>query len=245
MEKTAELTRCWVVRIRRDDAEAVARLRMKVGVEAAFSGDDVWLRGEGEGVLKDLADQPVLQVFETEDHVLLHPPGERIPTDRLPSGLVWRSLAEVSQPVGLQTSLPSVVNQKLTLKLVRCAEPGTVNLLRLELSELVRWAEDAPAIRLEGLEYACSEDDVVVVTGARLPSLSAERFVLRDGLALIAGWRLDPPVPVSVVKAIVGASANSIVLIDCAGMAETIELNHFVPLTRASVRMTAVREQDE
>ena len=244
METIAELNRRWVAQLRLEDAEVVAALRGQAGVEVAIDGSDIWVRGTGGGVFRELANQPVVQVFESEDDVLLHPTGERVPTDQLPAGLSWSALGEVTRPIGMRSILPGATDQRVTLKLVSSSQPKTVNLLRLNLPDLVNWVERAPAIRFDGLKYACSEKEVILVMGAKLPSLSAERFVATDGLAVPAGWQLDPPVSVRVVKSIVGAPANSIVMINRDGTAETIELNHFVNLSRASVRLTAKREHD-
>lgn len=240
MEETAELTRRWMARIRREDAVALARLRNQAGVEAALHGEQIWLRGTGASreMIRTLADQPIVELFETGDDVLLYPPGRQTPTKRMPEGLVWTGLRELAAPLEFNAGLPGVVKERVPLRLVRDGVSQQVNTLRLSLAGLAVWAERAPEHRFYGLSYACSEDEEVVVLGECLPSVSAERYVRREGVAIPAGWRLEPFVTASVARSMVGAQTNTLVIFDRACRAEVIEMNHFVPLTRASVRLT-------
>ena len=164
--------------------------------------------------------------------------GEETPVLRLPD-LPWQALDAVTRPIVENPALPAVVSQKSAIRL-RAAETAPVepNVLRVALVTLAEWAGRAPEIRLKRLSFACGYDGDAIIRGAPVPSLPGTRFFEQNGVAAPLGQTWDPPVSPNVLAQAMDLAPGDLGLLREGGW-ERIEAANFVPLTRASVRLTA------
>ncbi len=157
---------------------------------------------------------------------------------RLPD-LAWKALDAVSRPNVENPGLPAIVSQKSTIRLhVSKSAPLDPNGLRVALPTLAEWAERAPQIRLKHLSFACGYDGDAVIRGTPIPSLPGSRFFEQNGVAAPLGQAWDPPVPPNVLSQAMNLAPGDLGLLRADGW-ERIDAANFVPLTRASVRLTA------
>lgn len=229
----------WVICLAREDAAALAALRRESGVEVAESGAEVWIRGPGGNEALDtrLAALPIRERYELLAPNQLRSSGHRVPTGRLPE-LRWQPLSEwllVESPTaGLPGDLPATVS----LQLVRSTVEREPELLLTSLEEFAHFAARAPRVRLESLEFAAAADGRVLVRGKPLPSIPGQRLVLRQGVAVPAGFAWQPAVGAEVMARRLGASTEWLVLWNADGAITRFHGEQFLPASRSAIRNT-------
>jgi hypothetical protein len=104
------------------------------------------------------------------------------------------------------------------------------------LDQLVAWADTATTLAISGVRAArCGRR--VLLLGKIPPIPGPTRFWGADFL-LPVGFRTEPKLPPSVLRAAVGATADDLVLFDESGV-DLVPRSAFPPLTRAGVRLAA------
>jgi hypothetical protein len=182
-----------MARVPRAAAAGLASLR-GFELQAAEDGAFVWLGGDeaSEELVHALHRVDRLELFDVRAGGALARSGERVPRLAAPK-LAWRSIAALVQPRFRNPVGDGDRPVAVALQLVRSSEfePST-SLLVSSLAIWVAWCASAPLVRLERLAFAASADGRVYVRGEPLPPLPGAHFVERDGIALPAGWKLDP-----------------------------------------------------
>jgi hypothetical protein len=227
----------WMARAPRAASAALASLRA-FELQAAEHGDVVWIGGDelDEQLSRALRCVEQLEVFEVRDDGWLARVGERTPSARAPK-LAWSSFGSLVRP-----RLRSAVSQDAQpgaapLTLVRSTEFEESTGLVLALDAWAGWCEHAPLVRLERLSFAASSDCRVYVRGEPLPPLPGTYFVERDGLALPAGWKLDPALEPACLARGLGLAPGDVALFAHAAW-ERIEAANFVRASRSAARAT-------
>ena len=236
------MTERWFVRLPSSSAAALAALRGFAGVECADDGDATWLRGpsDDDKLQTALHAIPDGEQFEQSERDRLRPLGKTVPTERLPH-LDWRPLWTVVQPTLAAPALAGRVAEKCSLKLMRSSHVATPNVLQTTFAEFARYVDSAPQVRLQKCVFAASADDRVVVHGEPLPPLDGQLFVERCGVAVPAGWRVEPALDAAVLADAFRLAAGDLCLLVDAGRVERIAADAFVRVTRSAVRLTMER----
>lgn len=166
--------------------------------------------------------------------------GSQVPVGRLPGDLSWKPVSEVFQPALNRRSLPAPQHHLNLpqLQLVRGGDVATPNLLRLPLETFSNWVTSAAQVRLSPLKFACSAEREVLVWGTPLPALPGTRFVETQGIAVLAGWKWDPPLPASSLASALQLRPGDLAVLSEGPTLEIVPGNHFVPVSRAAVRQS-------
>jgi hypothetical protein len=236
------MTERWFVRLPTSSASALSMLRGFAGVECAVDGEQLWLRGmsSDESLQTVLHALPGGQPFEQWEQDRLRPSGRIVPTERLPQ-LEWLPLTTVVQPTLAAPALAGRLSEKCPLRLVRSSNVESPNVLQTTLDQFAQYAVRAPHVRLQKCVFAACADGRVVVRGDPLPPLDGQLFVDRCGVAVPAGWRVEPALDSAVLADAFGLEAGDLCLLVDGDRVERIVADEFVRVTRSAVRLTVER----
>jgi len=224
----------------RDDAAALAALRLQGGLVVAVGGREVWLRGQpdDERLAARLLALPATGRFEWQPPDRLRPIEKRIPSHRLPA-LSWQRLDAWLQVEFPAAALPGNPPATVGLRLVRSGDERNADLLLTQVEAFRQFAAQAALVRLERLRFAAAADGRVLVQGTPLPSLPGQRYVSCGGVAVPAGYAWQPAVSAEVLAHRLGASDEAPVLWNEDGSITRFHSEHFVAATRSAVLATA------
>jgi hypothetical protein len=263
----------WAMTLAFEHCGAAAELRQCAGVEVCRVGDVFWVLGGGGGgaggggqgrEAREMAGRiACLERYEVGADDLLTPEGRKVPVGRLPGG-PWTAIAqwfEVQAPVW---ALPGehAEGERVALRLVRGEQESEATAMVVAWGVWVAWVEEAAEVRLARLMFAVSErlrtetehphpnplpegEGVrVFVKGTPLPNVVGRRYVEEHGVALPAGWRLEPSLPAGDVMRMLGGGQSDIAVFDEGGGYEWIGAGALMPVSRAVVReMNEVRHE--
>jgi len=248
----------WAIRMSVRHLQRAGELRAWPSIEAADSGDVVWLRGDGldsalQRTLAPIADGPVFQHAEDGRLTVF---GNAVPTERLPN-LNWQRLADFLQPVLPTARLTSVQLPRITLLLERSTDVQHEAVMVTDWKSFSNWANTAPEVRLHCCRFAVfheaaghdslNSDRVarVVIQGNPLPPLEGERYWLAGRVAVPLGYRWTPAVDVATLEASIrkqnerNAGPQSLWIWNGAkNTIDVVEGTDLILVTRANVHMT-------
>ena len=199
----------------------------------------VWLRGDN---LDDRTSRMLRSLPGAERYLVVSGGNltgwdETVPRAKLPAGN-WMPLSEwlsVHFPVA---AFATAVTQRVPLRLVRSDSPIDANLLKLDWPMWRDYAITAPQIRLNQWTFAVSDRHEVLVRGLPLVPLPGQLYVEQSGIAIPAGWRLEPQVELAALHEAWNLDANEVVLLSLEGTMQRIPETAFVRATRSAVRLT-------
>jgi hypothetical protein len=233
----------WVLCLAPADAVSLAPLRLTRGLEVAEKTPFIWLRGNAndEHIEPLLRALPAVVRYELFPNNRLRRLEHRIPSDTLPA-FPWQPLnAWLRVQMPFSSGLPERVDappQGIALRLIRCAEERTPELLVTSLSEWQVFAQSAPEIRLRHLRFAADAAANIVVRGRPLPPLPGSQFVLDGNIAIKSGFTWEPTVGAEVLSRRLGLSPEALALLHEDGTFTRIEGEQFVSASRSAVRET-------
>ena len=189
---------------------------LRTEAAVAEQGDALWLRvrvthPEQTTVLASLVGEhwllaatqtgTAIQTDRTQPaSLLLRRVGEHVPAARLPAGLDWQPIAEV-----VRVTLPAPamgsrteITERPALRLVSGGKPQAANGLKLPLSRLAAWTENAPAVRMRALRWLVRDDEAFVV-GQPLPPIAGQLFVQRETVWIPASQTWQPALPAATI----------------------------------------------
>lgn len=220
--------------------ETLGSIRTWPDLLVALSGDEIWVRGiPVESTDIQLRKLPILHTYLADFDGRLFLPGKQTPHNTL-KRMTWEALTSfltVELPV---SALPGKNRQTLSVKLApapQTAEPAAI------ITNLAYWkayADDAPLIRLQELNFAVCASEEVLVIGAPMPSLPGKAFVLRNNLLLPAGYDFEPLAAGAFIATQFAADKGAMILFHPDGQWERIPMHCFVQATRSAIRLTNV-----
>lgn len=233
------MSQSWALCLSRAEAGCAARLRQIPQVEVCEVADNIWLRGpHREEIATMIHAMPTGVRYRVLDDGQLVPWAARVPQGRLPAGN-WRPLSgwfELALPAA---AMPATLASRVGLRLVRDLQERTPSLLILSIERWLHYAETAPQVRLDGLQFVADERGRVLVRGTPAPPLAGERLVEDSGIAVPAGWWWSPAVDGPVLRELLGLEAGELAVLGLDGRVERIARGDFVRATRSAVRQTA------
>jgi hypothetical protein len=229
----------WAARVPVAEVAAAAALRLLGGVTACVVDGDLWLRGESstdatEHALDRLA--PAGRFAVLADGALI-PSGRRLPDGHLPDGATWKPLAELIRPRVTSAALPASPPARVSLELVRSSGERPATVLVTPLVALADYADGAPAVRLERLQFA-ADATRAVIRGDPLPPLPGERFTERSGIAAPCGYAWRPAIDPTSLRRLLGLSDGDLALLAPDGTWQCVPAASFVRARRSAVRLT-------
>lgn len=230
----------WAAVISAGDAHQVAALRLLGDVEVLAESREVWLRGPQLDDALDLALRKLsgAERFIVEDGGELVPVGARVPLRRLPEGN-WIPLSRFVIPRAPTAALAGQPADPARLRLVRCSDDRSANVLVTEIASWLAYASSAPQIRLSKLTFAAAADGRIVVRGRPLPPINARLLAESAGIAVPCGYCWQPAADAETVRAVFGLGPDDLAILDPDGTATVISQNCFVAASRSAVRLTA------
>ncbi len=239
------MTQRWAIRLCEREharlAKTLAPLRLVPGIELLRERDTHWLRGPDQpdpsidAALRALAGDR----FTIRDDAQLVPSGARVPRGSLPTGH-WKPLCEWLGVVLPDLAYAAAVTERVDLRLVRGGSACEANVLLTTPAHWKHYASGAAQIRLQGLRFAASADEVIV-HGTPLPPLPGLRLVARDGVAVPAGWTWEPPVDPAVLRVVFAIADGDLAIWRSTEQWTHLRQADFVHATRSAARQL-VRE---
>jgi hypothetical protein len=231
----------WAICVAKEDAAALASLRLWPGIEVAESANHTWLRGpRGEEKLAaQLAAIPALARYEwyppQNKLRLVH---ERISAQVLPE-LTWQPLKNwlvVELPAA---ALPAGFPEPVVPSLIRTFDEKEPSVLVTTLTALESFVLYAPQVRLERLQFAAASDGQILLRGRPLPPVSGRQYVLHeDCLAVPAGYGWTPAVSAKVLVKLLNVTPPALVVWPEDNATLTLTEEQFLPLTRRAFLAT-------
>ena len=238
----------WAARLGPEDARGARVLRVQDGIEGAYEGDVLWLRGPA---LDPALETRLRCIAGLERFVLREPDllvrggtlgrGEvlpKVPVLRLPD-LVWRPLGELIEIHKPPAQLATARTQRVPVTLVKGGREQPAAALLLPLATLREWTEAAPRVRLEPLLFVVSESGRAIVRGAPLPPVAGQPLWETTRVLLPTGATVDPPLPRSELRPALAPTApdDAWILFDDGGVGIIPEAA-WTGLSRGAVRAT-------
>jgi hypothetical protein len=218
---------------------ALAELRAAPGLTVALLGRRAWVRWESgdEQVLRRLLPVSGVELFVSRAG-RWHRVGRHLPALAFPEHLEYRPLHQVLFPAPVLPMPPRPLELRplgLALTADQCPRPATA--LECDVPALARWAETVPEVRLARLHAAHCRGRVLL-RGERLPAVAAGRRYWGGSLLVPLGYRIEPNLPASAVRAALGLADEELLVLD-EGRAEVVPRSAFEPLTRAQIRLAS------
>jgi hypothetical protein len=164
----------------------------------------------------------------------------------LPAG-PWTPLADWLDFELPAAAWPGELPERIALTLIRCSgneEAAEATLLLTSLSAWATYGRTAPRVRLDRWTFAVDGRSRVLVRGTPLPPLPGQRFVVSAGIAVPAGWRLEPDVDAQTVwdalrREKPGLSDGDLAVCFPDNAWEHVPGDSFVKADRSAIRLTA------
>lgn len=217
------------------DVKALALLRTRVDLVAAWHKDQIWVKGMADTAFRQL---PALRIWKLDAANRLFTPGALTPDETLPV-LQWQALTDFI-PVSLPASgLPAFPTSRHLVKLAPCTTTEESFAILTEMRTLEAYVATAPQIRLRHLRFAASAQGQVLVAGVPLPAVPGTSYTLKDRILMPAGYDFDPPAIRPLVAEKLEGASTHFLLFHASGQYEMISDTSFVHVTRSAIRLTA------
>jgi hypothetical protein len=218
---------------------ALAGVRCRDDVQVIVNGERAWVTWPAatEAVWQALLAVPGIEFFESRDG-RWHGLGRRLPRVDVPLSGEAKRLEALLFPAPVQAEPPPMkVGRPIELRILPSERVQPASALRASVTQIIPWAEAAPALELRACRAAIS-GEIVVLLGARLPAVpSAERF-WGESVLVPLGFRPEPDLPESALRAAAHIRPEELLVLTEAG-AEAIPKSAFEPLARAALRKIA------
>ncbi|MFK7820602.1 MAG: hypothetical protein AB8G99_17915 [Planctomycetaceae bacterium] len=233
----------WAIRIQQSERQQLSKLRGYADIEVCSSTKDgtVWIQGTESDKLQPILASISGDRFDILPDDQLIERGKRVPTEVLPSG-DWKPVdawLEVELPV---PQLANAQFKSVSLELKRVtSEPIEANGLLTTAEAWLNYIEHTAEVRIKPLQFAACADGRVVVIGSPLPPLPGTRLIIKEDVAIPAGFEWSPQVEPIVVRRVFnsrGATDGDLVIWTATDQWEAIDSHSIVPATRAAVRTT-------
>ena len=221
------------------DREALGAVRCLPGLRVAEVEGTLWLRGIETDATPDLRlrQLPAGRTFllDEENHLFL--PGGFTPVGALPE-LRWTPLSAFIRPELPTSALPGKGVGRHPVRLVPSGRAEAGAALVTSLPVWQQYAATAPEVRLQGLRFAASENDQVLVLGTPLPTVPGKEYWLMHSLLLPAGFDFELPLAAGVLAAKLNPRNDAVLRFHPDGSWEKIPREALVPASRSAARLT-------
>jgi hypothetical protein len=253
-DAVAMTTGPWAIRVSRAEASAVAAaLRLWPNLRGGIGGDngaDLWLRGDAmdeslERLIRRLAPAARFAVIPAGgDDEELVPHTQLLPVARLPRTLDWLPLHELFAVDRPTPALPGSKPAPIKVTIVRSDTLRPAAMLRASLASWADYVSTAPGVRLRGLRFAATADEVLVA-GEPLPPLPGVRLWEGEGVVVPCGWTWSPPVDARTLRRALALRDHDVALFAEDGTWQYVPAEGFGAARRSAVRRTAAANRPE
>ena len=229
------------------DREALGAVRCLPGLRVAEADGRLWLRGIPTDVAPDLRlrQLPAVQTYLLDKSEYLFPAGGLTPVGKLDE-MPWTPLAAYIRPELPTSALPGKVEEgRYPVRLVPSGRAEAGGALVTELAGWREYAATAPEVRLQGLRFAASEHDQVLVLGTPLPPVPGKEYWLTHNLLLPAGYDFELPLSAGLLAARLNPRNDAVLLFRPDGNWERIPQEALVTASRSAARLTKGKGKDD
>ncbi len=214
-------------------------VRRMAGVEAGVLRDLIWLRGRALEKSEQLLVEalPWRDRYEIVSGKYLRPLGRLLPTGRIPT-CTWVPIATFIQPTLGVPLLPGSRPAPVPLQWRPATSERPARYLLARGSDWLAFAERAPEVRLKPLKFAQSADGQSIITGTPLPALPGTYFYEEDGVALPAGYEIQPRLSRATWQQLLQCSGPELAFVQMDGAYSVIAESAWVRATRSAVRLS-------
>jgi len=228
----------WICIISNEKQHLLAELRLLSGLQMAYLDSEIWLKHIDTADIPHralLSLQPQ-DIFVEEDGKLF-PIGKSTPVRKLPQ-LLWQPVSQMIQVEVPTSALPAQLSAQLEIKLVQSQKMRTAEVLRLDGTSWRAYVETAPAVRLNALKFALSEQDEVLIMGRPLPTLPGDAYWQQGNLLMPLGWELTWQLFAAEIAKAIHSDPNQLILMETNGTYQLISKHAFQPAQRSAVRQS-------
>lgn len=229
------------------DREALGAVRCLPGLRVAEAAGQLWLRGIETDVAPDLRlrQLPAVQTYVLDEYEYLFPAGGLTPVGKLDE-MRWTPLAAYIRPELPTSALPGKVEEgRYPVRLVPSGRAEAGGALVTPLAVWRQYAATAPEVRLQGLRFAASEHDQVLVLGTPLPPVPGKEYWLTHNLLLPAGFDFELPLAAGLLDAKLNPRNDAVLRFAPDGSWEKIPKQALVPAGRSAARLTKGKGKDD
>ncbi len=230
--------------LNRKDKDSLGNIRCMADIKVAADEKLIWVRGlydTGE-VNKSIRQLPIHHSYYIDENNLLFSPGSLTPVAVLPQ-LTWLPIAEfisIKMPVA---ALPGKLQAPADINVVSSAADKKSSALLTTLAQWKLYAESAPAIRLEQLQFAVSQKNEVLIVGTPLPSIPGKEYWKTNNILLPCGYDFEIPMAASFISEKLNSKQDGLLVFDVDGSCEKIDFAFLVAAKRSAVRLTEINNE--
>lgn len=171
---------------------ALASIRHWEQLKLATKDQEIWIKGFSEEQIESATVKSMghKSIFVEKDQLLFHP-GGLVPIKKMPSGLLWSPI-DIALPLDRFKYNNNFfgVQHKVKLNLIPDHNPKKTMALLVAFDELNTFIDQAPAVRLKGLNW-CRIDDQIMVFGEPILPLKGKSFWFNNNIFLPSGWNFE------------------------------------------------------
>jgi hypothetical protein len=254
-DKTARWKDIHGASVRVEDLASLADLRGRAQMRVTLAAGRAWIWWQADSdVTPDLVARRIMPLEGAELFTRRggqwYRLGERLPAFGIPSGALVAgvSLDRIVIPAKISGERPAGnLPERMVVRVVPYDSPQhhPATAMRTSIDELADWADWATASQLSCLrgawrstasEEAGTAEALVLGDPGTLPLLRGSTRFWGADLLVPLGFRVDPELPATSIRQVVGAGQDDLVLMDQKGH-ELIAREAFEPLTRIGIRL--------
>lgn len=227
------------------DRLSLGQLRSIPNLRAATDGELIWLRGiPAYGTIDLIIKQiPAQRSYTLDEDNYLFPLNALTPTGKLKK-LDWQNITSFL-PIELPVAaLPAQTDLQYPISLVKAKQTVEGTALLSDLEILKKYAEQAPAIRLQQMRFAVSEYDKVLMIGTPLLPIPGKEYWRRGNILLPSGYDFEFPLFADLIQSKLAPEKELFLLFDEKGDWEKIPFIDFKQGTRSAIRLTNGKERN-
>ena len=231
----------FLVRIDRTDLASLAQIRHFENLKMAFHENDVWITGFSMEQINaaDVKTLPKKSIFY-QKNMRLFPKDSLLPTDKLPSSLLWTPIQKA-----LLLEAPQLnhnffgIQDHIDIQLTRFKGEKQPFATLINLDEHSRTTiQNSPSFRLKPLRYTIINTSKLLVLGHPTLPIRGLSFWQYDDFILPNGYHFKFPILSNSIKQCINAKGDHYVLWQKNNSYALIKKTDFKPLSISSFRRT-------
>lgn len=229
----------WMGIIARTALASLAPLRLLPNLELSALGDLIWLRGgDLEKTERYLLEAlPWNNRYEIVSGKYLRPVHSLLPVGRIPV-CTWVPISTFIQPVLPNSLLPGAPSGPAPLRWVAALEERRPGFLLAQASDWRTFAEGSSLVRLQHLKFAQSAAGFILISGWPLPPLPGAYFYEDEGIALPAGYAMQPRLSRTTLTRVLQLKGTDLAILHLDGSYSVIPESAWAKASRSAVRLS-------
>jgi hypothetical protein len=229
----------FLLKINSEHKELLAVIRSWENLKVAFDAPYIWFKDFTTSQLdaSELHQIPFAVIYELKEN-LLFIKGSLLPSQKLPSGLLWTPILRA-----LPIELPSFnhnffgISEKVHFQILPSKTEREAFVLVTTFEEAEKYITTAPVIRLERLQWAVI-DSKVVIFGTPILPIQGETFWKNNNFLLPAGFDFEFPVLSDLLQQKINPEQNNWIFWKKDATYFTVSKEDLKPLSISSFRLT-------